>query len=340
MTSPIRKPRRRALLAALPALPALPVLALAGALAAPAAASAQDFPNRPIRLLVGYSAGGGVDGAARLLANQLSQQLGQPVVVENRAGAAGQIAADTVAKAAPDGHTLLMAESALMIAKVMLPSQSVDPLAAFTPVAGAFVSPLVIISGNDFPARTPAELVRELKRNPGKLSYATSGVGTVHHLGFEMLKQETGTFVLHVPYRGAAQIVPDVASGQVPLGVVSVTAAVAQAKAGRVRALAIMSPSQVAGAENVRPLSDALPGFDVAPRLFVLAPAGTPAPIVDKLTGAVKAALEQPETVAAAKAQGTVRTYLAPRQLDQAMREESTRWSTLVRERKLSPDGG
>src|SRR5688572_29052174 len=107
MTSPIRKPRRRALLAA---LPALPVLALAGALAAPAAASAQDFPNRPIRLLVGYSAGGGVDGAARLLANQLSQQLGQPVVVENRAGAAGQIAADTVAKAAPDGHTLLMAE--------------------------------------------------------------------------------------------------------------------------------------------------------------------------------------------------------------------------------------
>ncbi|MBS0343247.1 MAG: tripartite tricarboxylate transporter substrate binding protein, partial [Proteobacteria bacterium] len=174
---------------------ALPALAMAGLLGAPSAAFAQqDYPARPIRLLVGYSAGGGVDGAARLLANQLSQQLGQPVVVENRAGASGQIAADTVAKAAPDGYTLLLGESALMIARAMLPNQSVDPM-AYAPVAGAFVSPLVIISSNDFPARTPAELVKALKSNPGKLSYATSGVGTVHHLGFEMLKQETGTFV-------------------------------------------------------------------------------------------------------------------------------------------------
>lgn len=324
-------PRRR-LLAALPAL------ALAGLLGAPTAALAQDYPTRPIRLLVGYSAGGGVDGAARLLANQLSQQLGQPVVVENRAGASGQIAADAVAKAAPDGYTLLLGESALMIARAMLPAQSVDPM-AFTPVAGAFVSPLVIISGNDFPARTPAELIQELKRNPGKLSYATSGVGTVHHLGFEMLKQETGTYVLHVPYRGAAQIVPDVISGQVPLGVVSVTAAVAQSKAGRVRALALMSSTPMAGAESVRPLADALPGFDVAPRLFVLAPAATPAPIAARLSAAVKAALDQPETAKAAQAQGTLRAFLDPQQLRQSMQEEDKRWSQLVRERKLTAEG-
>lgn len=324
-------PRRR-LLAALPAL------ALAGLLGAPAEALAQDYPTRPIRLLVGYSAGGGVDGAARLLANQLSQQLGQPVVVENRAGASGQIAADAVAKAAPDGYTLLLGESALMIARAMLPAQSVDPM-AFTPVAGAFVSPLVIISGNDFPARTPAELIQALKRSPGKLSYATSGVGTVHHLGFEMLKQETGTYVLHVPYRGAAQIVPDVISGQVPLGVVSVTAAVAQSKAGRVRALALMSSEPMAGAESVRPLADALPGFDVAPRLFVLAPAATPAPIAAKISAAVKVALDQPETAKAAQAQGTMRAYLDPQQLRQAMQEEDKRWSQLVRERKLTAEG-
>lgn len=324
---------RRRLLATLPAL------AVAGLLGAPAAASAQDYPTRPIRLLVGYSAGGGVDGAARLLANQLSQQLGQPVVVENRAGASGQIAADAVAKAAADGYTLLLGESALMIARAMLPTQSVDPM-AYTPVAGAFVSPLVIIASNDFPARTPAELVQALKSNPGKLSYATSGVGTVHHLGFEMLKQETGTFVLHVPYRGAAQIVPDVISGQVSLGVVSVTAAVAQAKAGRVRALALMSKEPMAGAENVRPLADALPGFDVAPRLFVLAPSNTPAPIVAKLSAAVKAALDQPETAKAAQAQGTLRAFLDPQQLRQSMQEEDKRWSQLVRERKLTPEGG
>lgn len=325
---------RRRLLAALPAL-----AVAGGLLGTPATGFAQDYPNRPIRLLVGYSAGGGVDGAARLLANQLSQQLGQPVVVENRAGASGQIAADAVAKAAPDGYTLLLGESALMIAKAMLPAQSVDPM-AYTPVAGAFVSPLVIISSNDFPARTPAELVKALKSNPGKLSYATSGVGTVHHLGFEMLKQETGTFVLHVPYRGAAQIVPDVISGQVSLGVVSVTAAVAQAKAGRVRALALMSKEPMAGAESIRPLADALPGFDVAPRLFVLAPANTPAPVVAKLSAAVKAALDQPETAKAALAQGTLRAYLDPQQLKQSMQEEDKRWSQLVRERKLTPEGG
>lgn len=317
----------------------LAALALTSALAPSLGWAQADYPTRPIRLLVGYSAGGGVDGAARLLANQLSLQLGQPVVVENRAGATGQIAADAVAKAAPDGYTLLVGESALMIARALQPAQSVDPLTAFTPVAGLFVTPLVIISNNDFPARTPAELVRELKRNPGKLSYATSGVGTVHHMGFEVLKQETNTFALHVPYRGASQIVPDVISGQVQLGVVSVTAATAQAKAGRVRPLALMSREPVPGAESIRPLADAVPGFNVEPRLFLLAPAGTPAAITAKLSGAVKIALEQPEAARGALAQGLPISFLSTPQLQQSMKEEGTHWLRIVRERKLTPEG-
>jgi len=317
----------------------LAALALAGALVPTAAWAQADYPSRPIRLLVGYAAGGGVDGSARLLANQLSQQLGQPVVVENRAGASGQIAADAVAKAAPDGYTFLVGESALMIAKALQPAQSVDPLTAFTPVAGLFVAPLVIISNNDFPARTPAELVRELKRNPGKLSYATSGVGTVHHMGFEMLKQETNTFALHVPYRGASQIVPDVISGQVQLGVVSVTAATAQSKAGRVRALALMSRTPVPGAESIKPLADAVPGFNVEPRLFLLAPAGTPAAVTAKVSSAVKLALEQPETIKGSVAQGLPISFLSPQQLQQSMKDESTHWSRIVRERHLTPEG-
>ncbi|MGB3070588.1 MAG: tripartite tricarboxylate transporter substrate-binding protein [Ottowia sp.] len=317
----------------------LAALALASTLAPSVTWAQPDYPSRPIRLLVGYSAGGGVDGAARLLANQLSQQLGQPVVVENRAGATGQIAADAVAKAAPDGYTLLVGESALMIARALQPAQSVDPLTAFTPVAGLFVAPLVIISSGDFPARTPAELVRELKKNPGKLSYATSGVGTVHHMGFEMLKQETNTFALHVPYRGASQIVPDVISGQVQLGVVSVTAAAAQAKTGRVRALALMSRAPVAGAENIRPLADAVPGFNVEPRLYMLAPAGTPAAITARLSAAIKTALEQPETARGALAQGLPISFLNPQQAQQAMKEEGTHWLRVVRERKMTPEG-
>ncbi|MET4577642.1 Bug family tripartite tricarboxylate transporter substrate binding protein [Ottowia thiooxydans] len=317
----------------------LAALALTSALA-PAFSWAQaDYPNRPIRLLVGYAAGGGVDGAARLLANQLSQQLGQPVVVENRAGATGQIAADAVAKAAPDGYTLLVSESALMIARALQPTQSVDPLTAFNPVAGLFVTPLVIISNSDFPARTPADLVRELKRNPGKLSYATSGVGTVHHMGFEVLKQETNTFALHVPYRGASQIVPDVISGQVQLGVVSLTAATAQAKAGRVRALALMSREPVPGAESIRPLADAVPGFNVEPRLFLLAPAGTPAAITTRLSAAVKTALEQPETVRGSLAQGLPISFLGAQELQKAMKDEGAHWLRIVRERKLTAEG-
>ena len=223
-----------------------------------------------------------------------------------------------------------------MIARALQPAQSVDPLNAFSPVAGLFVTPLVIISGSDFPARTPAELVNELKRNPGKLSYATSGVGTVHHMGFEMLKQETDTFALHVPYRGASQIVPDVISGQVQLGVVSVTAAAAQAKTGRVRALALMSRTPVAGAESIPPLADAVPGFNVEPRLFLLAPAGTPAAITTRLAAAAKTALEQPETTKGALAQGLPISYLSPQALQQTMKDEGSHWLRVVRDRKLT----
>ncbi|MDT2022209.1 tripartite tricarboxylate transporter substrate binding protein [Methylocella sp. CPCC 101449] len=309
-------------------------------LAVPAIGQTQsDYPNRPLRLLVGYSAGGGVDLAARLLAARLSTVLGQQIVVENRVGASGQIAADAVAKAPPDGYTLMMGESAMLIAKILQPKTALDPLTSFSPVAGVFVSPLVIIAGNTFPAKTPAELVQHLKANPGRYSYASSGVGTVQHLGFEVLKAATGAVVVHVPYRGAAQIVTDVASGQVPLGVVSVTSAVAQANAGELRALALMNPGRVEGAESVAPLADALPGFNVAPRLFVLAPPGTPADVVGKLTAAIKTVLDQPEMATAATAQGTATAYLASDALGKEMVAETARWRRIVAEQRIAVEG-
>jgi hypothetical protein len=155
----IRPARRHALRAAM-------ALGLAGVLMAPAA-WAQKYPDKPIRLIVGYSAGGGVDAVARLLGTRLSTVLGQQVLVENRTGATGLIAADLVAKAAPDGYTLMMGDSALLIAKLLQPKIALDPLTSFKPVAGAFISPLMIVTGNDFPAKTPAELVAQLKANPG-----------------------------------------------------------------------------------------------------------------------------------------------------------------------------
>ncbi|RQO62793.1 ABC transporter substrate-binding protein [Variovorax sp. KBW07] len=318
---------------------AVAVLGLIGVLAVPTAWAQQKYPDKPIRLVVGYSAGGGVDAVARLLGTRLSTVLGQQVLVENRTGATGLIAADLVAKAPPDGYTLMMGDSALLIAKLLQPKIAIDPLTSFKPVAGAFVSPLMIVTGNDFPAKTPAELVKELKAHPARYSFATSGVGTVQHLGFEMLKQSTGSFVVHVPYRGAAQIVPDVIGGQVPIGVVSATAAMAQAKAGKLRALALMNTAKLEGAESVAPLADALPGFDVAPRIFVLAPAGTSNEIVEKLSAAVKTVLETPEAGTAAAAQGTLRAYSTPAQLGKDMAEETTRWKRIITEQRIVAEG-
>jgi tripartite-type tricarboxylate transporter receptor subunit TctC len=328
----IRATRRQALRTAA-------ALGLAVALAAPAA-WAQKYPERPIRLVVGYSAGGGVDAVARLLGVRLSALLGQQVMVENRTGATGLIAADLVAKAPPDGYTLMMGDSGMLIAKLLQPKAAVDPLTGLKPVAGAFISPLMIVTANDFPAKTPAELVAQLKAHPDRYSFGTSGVGTVQHLGFELLKQASGSLAVHVPYRGAAQIVPDVIGGQLPIGVVSATAGMAQAKAGKLRALALMNTAKLEGVEGVAPLADAVPGFDVAPRIFVLAPAGTPNEIVDRLSAAVKAVLDAPETAAAAAAQGTLRAYATPARLGKDMADETVRWKRIIAEQRIVAEGG
>jgi tripartite-type tricarboxylate transporter receptor subunit TctC len=296
----------------------------------------QNWPSKPVRLVVGYSAGGGVDAMARMIAPRMSALLGQQVIVDNRTGAAGLIAGDTVARAAPDGYTLMLGDSSLLIAQHLQPRMSFDPIKAFTPVAGVFTLPLVIVANNDVPARTPAELVKLLKDNPGRYSYATSGVGTVHHLGFEMLKGQTRSFVVHIPYRGAAQIVPDVMSGQVPIGVVSAASAITQARAGKLRALAVMNPVKLAGAEDIAPLSDALPGFSAVPRLYVLAPAGTPAGIVERLSDTLRAVMEAPDIAQIAAQQGAVPAYMSAGPLATDIVRESTEWGKVIREQKIT----
>ena len=332
MTGPIRF-RRRALLAAAS-------LAFAASAFGQIASTGSQawFPTHPIRLLVGYPAGGGVDAMARLLAPRLSAQLGQQVIVDNRAGASGSIAADYVAKAAPDGYTLFLGDSATLVAQYMQAKLPFDPIRSFTPVAAVFSMPLVIVTSNDFPARTPSEFVAELKANPGKYSFGTSGVGTVQHLGFEMMKARTGAYVVHIPYRGAAQIVPDVISGQVPIGVVSATAAMAQAKAGKLKAVAIMSPVKLVGADGLQSLSTALPGFDAAPRLFLLAPAGLPPPVAERLAEAVRVVMAATDLGPAAAAQGAVPAFVAASALAASLAEESARWGEVIRSQRISAE--
>jgi tripartite-type tricarboxylate transporter receptor subunit TctC len=314
------------------------VLAAALAAALPLAHAQADYPNKPIRLMVGYSAGGGVDALARMLSSRLPAVLGQQVVVENKPGATGMIAADAVAKAQPDGYTLLLGETGLMIAPHLQARAVVDPLKALVPVASTFVLPLMVVANNDVPAANPKQMVELLKKSPGKYSYATSGVGTVHHLGMEMLKSTTGAFIVHVPYRGASQIVPDVISGQVPFGVVSAAAGLAQAKAGKLRAVGLMSMATLAGAEDVPAIADALPGFNVAPRIMVLAPAGTPAPVVEKLNAAIRTVLESADLKQAAALQGALPSYMPPAQLANTMQREYTAWGKLIKSQGIKAD--
>ena len=313
---------------------------LAGALAACASplALAQAYPNKPIRMLVGYAAGGGVDAMARLLATRLAPLLGQQVNVENRPGAASAIANDAVAKAPPDGYTLLLGESAMLISPLLGAKVPYDPIQSFTPVAGAFSSPLMIVAHNGFPASTPAELVALLKAEPAKYSYATSGVGTVHHLGFEILKARTGSSAVHVPYRGASAILPDVIGGQIPLGVVSVAAGMAQARAGRLKAVAQLSTGKLPGAENLPALAEALPGFNAAPSVFLLAPAGTPAAVVSRLDEAVRTVLSSSELGQAAAQIGVVPAYQPPAGLAAMLARESVQWGDLIRQQKITAE--
>lgn len=310
------------------------VLGAAMAAAAPLSfGQAAAYPSRPVRIVVGYAAGGGIDTMARILAQRLSPLLGQAVIVENRAGAAGMIAADNVAKAPADGYSLIYGESAMLITPQLQKTQF-EPLKVLTPVASLFQSRLMIVASNNVPANTPQELIALLRNNPGKYSYGTSGVGTVHHLGFELLKSLTGAYVIHIPYRGASQIVPDVINGELAIGVVSTTAALPHLRSGRLKVIASMS-STIPGVDGINTVSQALPGFDVGPRQFLMATSGTPAPVIARLGEAIRQVLDSPELAQAAAQQGVMPAYLDAPGLTAALAREQAEWGKVIRTQKI-----
>ena len=301
------------------------------ALIAAAAAAAQPYPAKPVRLVVGYSAGGGADALARLTASKLSDGLGQQVFVENRPGAGATIAAASVATSAADGYTLFFADTALLIAPAIYQKLTFDVVKSFTPVSGVVTTPLVIAVNNDVKAQNIPELISILKSNPGRLSYGSPGVGTVHHLAMETFKRQAAVDIVHVPYKGAAAIIPDVISGQIQIGIISAPPALAQSKAGRLRPLALTSPVKVAGADWPS-LAETLPGFDASPRLFILAPAGTPQDVIGKLNDLLKAALASKDLLDAFTAQGAFADWSTPQALGARMAEETRRWAQIAKD--------
>ncbi len=300
-------------------------------------AAAQPYPTKPIRMIVGYAAGGGADALARQVAAKMSVELGQQVFVENRGGAGATLAANAAATFAPDGYALFFADTALLIAPNIFQKLQFDPVKSFAPVSGAATVPLVVVVNPAVKAQSVAELIALLKADPGRQAYGSPGIGTVHHLAMETFQLQAGVRMVHVPYKGASAIIPDLISGQIPIGVISAPPALAQAKAGRLRPLALTSPMRVAGADWPA-LADTLPGFDASPRLFILAPAGTPDAVVSRLNQVLKDILISKDLRDAFAAQGANTDWTTPQDLGARMADETRRWAQIAKDAGIKPE--
>lgn len=307
--------------------------ALALLLGFPLIAHGQGFPDRPVRLIVPFAAGGAVDFVGRLIGQDLGARLGQPVVVENRTGAAGAIGAQAVARAAPDGTTLLMAPITSFSMLIGLPGSHApfDLVRDFAPVAVVGAVPLVVVVNPAVPARTLAELVAHARSNPGQLSFATAGIGSTEHLSAELLMSLTGMRMVHVPYRGGAPAMMDVVGGQVQV-MVATSPTVMQSGGSGVRALAIATARRSMALPDVPTAAEAgVPGYEVSTIYAVLAPAGTPADRVARLNADIVAVVRQDNVAERLRQQGIEATPSTPAEAAAAVRAEMTRWAEVIR---------
>ena len=259
--------------------------------------SAEDWPARPLHLVVPYASGGPVDLPARLIAAALSQALAQPVVVENKPGAGGDIGADFVAKSAPDGYMLVMGAIAThAINPALYPKFPYDPVRDFRHIALLVQVPNVLVVSNDLPARSVADLIRLAKAEPGRLDFASGSTGSTGHLAGELFKQLTGTYMVHIPYKGSAPAVADLIAGRVQLMFDNLASALPQIQAGKARALAVTTAHRSSFVPELPTLEEAgVRPFDLTTWWGLMAPAGTPQPIVDRLAAEAAKALQSPE---------------------------------------------
>jgi tripartite-type tricarboxylate transporter receptor subunit TctC len=312
----------------------LAALAAAAAVLSPADAFAQAWPSRPVHLIVPYAPGGPVDLSARLLASRLQEALGQPVVVENKPGAGGNIGADFVAKSAPDGYTLVMGAIAThAINPALYPKLGYDPVRDFRHVALIVQVPNVLIVSNDVPARNISEFIALLKANPGKFDFASGSTGSTGHLAGELFKQMTGTYMVHIPYKGSSPAVLDLLAGRVQLMFDNLASALPNIKAGKVRALGVTTLHRSAFLNEVPTLHESgLKGFDLTTWWGVMAPAQTPQPVVDRLAAEIAKAIDTPELRERFDAMGSERpTVRTPQEFAAFVEKELKIYSGLVK---------
>jgi tripartite-type tricarboxylate transporter receptor subunit TctC len=307
--------------------------ASASLLAGPALA--QSYPTQTIRIIAGFPPGGGIDISARVISEPLKDALGQTVIVENRTGAAGMLAANTVAKAAPDGHMLLMATSGEIAISPHLykDKMTYDPRRELTPIALIGIVPCVVVVADSTPVHNPQELIAYAKANAGKLSFSSSGVGNPQQLAGELMNMMAGTNVLHVPYRGSAPAVTDVATGAVTMSFASLAAALPLIKAGKLRAVAVTSKDRMPQLPDVAPLSEGAPGlagYELLNWFGMFATGGTPSEIVDRLNDIVNNALLTPSISDKLTVQGIVPRLMNAAQYKSFVASETEKFGKIV----------
>jgi tripartite-type tricarboxylate transporter receptor subunit TctC len=297
------------------------------------------YPSKTITIVVPYPAGGSNDTFARQVAKELGDELKQPVIIDNRPGASGNTGTAQVARATPDGYTLVAVSSSMTTNAAVQTRLPFDPVKGLAPVAMFAKGPFIVAVNNEFPARTPAELIAAIKAKPGQYNYASSGSGSVNQFGTELLKAKVGDLqIAHIPYKGMGPAVTDLIGNQTQLLISSGPSLLPMVRAGKLRAVGITSLKPSPVAPELTPMSVAVPGYEFELWWGLLAPAGTPADVVGKLNGAVNRILAKPDISAGFLREGAIATPLTPAQFGTVIADDVERWKKLARQQNITAD--
>jgi tripartite-type tricarboxylate transporter receptor subunit TctC len=300
---------------------------------------AQTYPTKPVRLIVPFPAGGATDLFARTLSQKLSEKMGTTLVVENRPGAGGTLGSDLVAKATPDGYTLLLATSSThSIGPNLNPRMPYDAVKDFTPISQVGNAPSIMLVPNSSPAKTVKEWIDHAKKNPGRLNYASSGNGTIVQLTAELFKAQADVFVVHIPYKGTALAIPDLVSGKVDVLFDSLPTGLPHVRDGRLRALGVTSLKATPLAPGVPPIADVLPGYESNTWFGLFGPKGLPAEVVARVNTAANQVLQDPEVIDKLQRFGIEPVGGTPAQFTTMLAKESAKWKKTITERKITLD--
>lgn len=304
----------------------------------PAHSVAQPYPSKPIKILIGYPPGGSVDATARVIAERLSPVLGQPVITDHRPGATGNIAGGVLAKASPDGYTLYMGTSINTVSVSLFKELPYDPVRDFAPIYKAVTAPNILVVHSSVPAKNVKELVAYAKANPGKVSYGTTGPGSSPHLCAALLSTLAGIEMLHVPYKGGAQVMTDLLSGQINILFSNPTSVMQHVHSGRIRALAVTTVERFSELPDMPTMiEEGFPGFDLAAWYGVIAPAGTPKEIVNRLNSEIGKILEKPDVKRILAKQGLEAQRSTPEQFAKDIKDDIAKYAKLLKDAGIQP---